>query len=256
MYGIAKLSIIPLRRENADSSEMVSQLLFGETYEVLEEKEKWIKIKMFFDGYEGWMDKYQHSFISKEEYDWVNASKNFVITENFQKVYHHDILFFVVKGSKVPLYDGAKFWLGNEEWQTGQGIYEIKEKRDYNFLKTEALKYLHAPYLWGGRVITGIDCSGFTQQVFYFSGYNLKRDSGEQVLQGREIEFNERKPGDLIFFQNKNNIIIHVGILMEEDNIIHASSKVRIDQLDNNGIWCLERKEHSHLFHSIRRVLD
>jgi len=259
MYGIAKLSIIPVRLENSDKSEMVTQLLFGETYSIIKEDDRWLKVKLDSDGYEGWIDKFQHSKLSREEFEKNTINNTFKTIEISQNVFFDTFNFPVLIGSSLPLYNRNAseffFYLENEKWKTNFQPLEIIDFKDFLFLKQICLKYLNAPYLWGGRSIFGIDCSGFTQQVFSLSGYELKRDSSEQVKQGDDINFLERLPGDLAFFNNKDGKIIHVGILLEKDQIIHASSKVKINNLDKTGIWCDERKKYSHFLHSIKRIL-
>ncbi len=259
MYGISKLSIIPVRLENSDKSEMVTQLLFGEIYSIIKEEERWLKVRLPGDGYEGWIDKFQHAKLSKEEFEKITIDKTFKTIEISQNVFFEKFNFPIVLGSSLPLYSRNAsenfFYLEKEKWKTDLQPLEINGCKDFSFLKEICLKYLNAPYLWGGRSIFGIDCSGFTQQVFSFSGYNLKRDSSDQIKQGYKIDFPKRLPGDLAFFNNKDGKIIHVGILLDNDKIIHASSKVKINNLDEIGIWCNERKEYSHLLHSIKRIL-
>jgi cell wall-associated NlpC family hydrolase len=130
------------------------------------------------------------------------------------------------------------------------------QKRDAEFLKLTAQKYLNAPYQWGGKGPFGIDCSGFTQMVFKINGHKLQRDADQQVKQGKSIAFKDIQPGDLAFFKNKESKISHVGILLAKDKIIHASGKVRIDHFNEEGILQGETKVYSHTSPSIRRILS
>ena len=117
------------------------------------------------------------------------------------------------------------------------------------------MRYLNAPYLWGGRSPFGIDCSGFTQLVFKFAGIKLQRDAYQQGGQGSIINFIEEvQPGDLAFFSNDEGAIIHVGIMLKDNRIIHSSGKVRIDKIDHFGIYNAETKKHSHLLKLIKRM--
>jgi hypothetical protein len=132
----------------------------------------------------------------------------------------------------------------------------VGQKREFEFLRNVAVKYINAPYQWGGKSPFGIDCSGFTQMVFKICGYKLLRDSSQQANQGKSVkEFGQAKPGDLAFFKNAEDKITHVGILLAEEKIIHASGRVRIDQLTAEGIVNSETKNLSHTFSHLRRIL-
>ena len=129
----------------------------------------------------------------------------------------------------------------------------IKPKSD---LITTAYQYLNAPYLWGGKTPFGIDCSGFTQMVYKLNGYHLLRDASQQAGQGDALSFiEESEPGDLAFFDNDEGKIIHVGIMMENNYIIHASGKVRIDRLDHLGIYNAEQNRHTHRLRVIKKII-
>ncbi|HNC29596.1 MAG TPA: C40 family peptidase, partial [Cyclobacteriaceae bacterium] len=116
--------------------------------------------------------------------------------------------------------------------------------------------YLNAPYLWGGKSPFGIDCSGFVQMVFKINGYKLQRDSAQQAKQGKNVSFQDMLPGDLMFFKNKENQIVHVGIFMGDEKIIHASGKVRIDHVNEEGILHMESRVYTHSFSLARRILS
>jgi hypothetical protein len=253
--GIGRLSIIPVRAEGSDKAEIVTQLLFGEHYSVLEVAEKWIKIQNYFDGYEGWIDRKQFHAISTEYFDQINNSTYKICTDLVASILYNKNLVPVTLGSIIPISTNEIFKIEEHLGFNGEAK-SLSERRDFEYVKLIALKYLNAPYLWGGKSPFGIDCSGLTQVVFRICGYKLLRDASQQVTQGREVEnFEGAIPGDLLFFRNADRKVTHVGILFENQTIIHASGKVRIDLIDENGIFNVEQKRYTHYLSDIRRVI-
>lgn len=253
MFGICNLAIIPLRIEPNDRSEIVSQVLFGEHFEVLEQMKQWSKIKLQYDNYEGWIDTKQFQVIAESDYNQL--SKDAIILNS-------DLIEYITTPSNllmpIPLGSSLSF-LNHNEVNTanydfeGTKISGIKSKS--NLINT-AFMYLNAPYLWGGKTPFGIDCSGFTQMVYKLNGYKLKRDASQQAIDGEALSFiEESEPGDLAFFDNEEGNIIHVGIIMEDNYIIHASGKVRIDRLDHLGIYNAEVNKHTHKLRVIKKYI-
>jgi cell wall-associated NlpC family hydrolase len=119
-----------------------------------------------------------------------------------------------------------------------------------------AMRFLNSPYLWGGRSPFGYDCSGFTQAVYKINGVRLPRDAWQQALMGRKIEkAKETVRGDLVFFAGDEDRVVHVGMAIPPDKIIHCSGMVRIDALDDKGIFNLQLNQYTHRLHSIKRVV-
>lgn len=245
MFGISLLPIIPLRAEPSSKSEMVSQLLFGEKFLVLHKQPNWIKIETIDDNYIGWINDTQFNFIDEEQ--WNNL-KTPLIVKNYpyHTIFINDVPMYLNTGSII--YPEHEFIIKDvnikfEYFPSNKTIDEI------------AIQYLNSPYLWGGKSPWGIDCSGFTQIVFKQLGINLKRDAYQQAEQGELLAFLfESKLGDLAFFDNEEGKIIHVGILLNNENIIHASGKVRIDKIDNYGIINTETKKYSHKLRFVKRI--
>jgi cell wall-associated NlpC family hydrolase len=253
MFGICNLAIIPLRIEPNDRSEIVSQVLFGEHFEVLEKQKQWTKIKLQYDDYEGWIDTKQFQPISKEDYKTLSAQEivlngdliDYVTADN-------NFMMPIPLGATLSFLDDSNINKSNYDFE-GAKVSGIKSKSE--LLKT-AFMYLNAPYLWGGKTPFGIDCSGFTQMVYKLNGYKLLRDASQQASQGIPLSFiEESEPGDLAFFDNDEGNIIHVGIIMENNYIIHASGKVRIDRIDHLGIYNAETNRHTHKLRVIKKII-
>lgn len=253
MYGICNLAIIPLRIEPSDRSEQVSQVLFGEHFEILEQQKQWFKIRLQFDNYEGWIDSKQCQIITENDFTEIS---------NSAQILNHDLVEYVTTGDNllIPIPIGASLSFlnydsinkNNIEFE-GLKVTGIKPKSE--LIKT-AYMYLNAPYLWGGKTPFGIDCSGFTQMVYKLNGYKLLRDASQQSTQGEALSFiEESEPGDLAFFDNEEGKIIHVGIIMNDNYIIHASGKVRIDRLDHLGIYNAETNRHTHKLRVIKKII-
>jgi hypothetical protein len=253
MFGICNLAIIPLRAEPNDRSEIVSQVLFGEYFEVVEELKQWRKIRLQFDNYEGWVDSKQFQTISELAYKTLSDEAI---------VLNGDLIDYISapNNTLLPIPLGASLSFLNHSEINVDGFEFDGTKatgvKDKNQLITTAFLYLNAPYLWGGKTPFGIDCSGFTQMVYKLNGYHLSRDASQQATQGEALSFiEESEPGDLAFFDNEEGNIIHVGIIMENNYIIHASGKVRVDRLDHLGIFNPETQKHTHKLRVIKKII-
>ncbi len=253
-YGICNLSVIPLRIEPNDESEMVSQVLFGEHFKVLEKSKQWRKIRLSYDKYGGWIDGKQYLEITQEQYQSLDKAP-ITITHQLVDFVSNETneLLPILLGSTLPSYTKGIFELVTNKYSfEGQTISRKGSKDD--IIKTTFF-YANAPYLWGGKTPFGIDCSGFTQMVYKINGIKLFRDASQQASQGEVLSFiEESEPGDLAFFDNKEGEIIHVGIIMANNHIIHASGHVRIDRLDQSGIFNEELKKHTHKLRVIKKI--
>jgi hypothetical protein len=255
-YGICHLSSIPVRKAADDRSEMVSQLLFGELVHVLRKKNKsWIKVQCEYDDYMGWIDPKQIIPIDQDAFDRFKSDFG-VALDLSSSLSNNKQSFPIWIGSSLPLFDGISFKMPTGKYMyNGHAIMTSDRKPTVDLLMKIAMKYINAPYLWGGRTPFGIDCSGFTQVVFKLLGTRIPRDAYEQAQHGQLIDFVElSREGDLAFFENKEGRIHHVGIMYGENKIIHASGQVRIDLLDHEGIYNEDIKRYTHRLNFIRRI--
>lgn len=253
-YGIALLSIISVRKEASHRSEQTSQLLFGETYEILQKQGSWLLIKCTYDGYDGWIDEKQHFELSERDYINISTNDDGLALELVNSAVSSLYSVPIVAGSSLPFFDGMNFKIAKEKFiYNGQAVQS--DAKNSAVFERIALRYTNAPYLWGGRSPFGIDCSGFTQMVFKFIGIPLLRDAYQQASQGSVINFIEESlPGDLAFFANEEGRIVHVGIILKDSRIIHASGKVRIDKIDHFGVYQPEQKKYTHNLKIIKRI--
>jgi len=247
-YGVCNLGIVPIRLEPTDTSEMVTQALYGDFFKVLEQRKKWSRIRFAYDKYEGWIDNKQYVEIEEDQYvqllnSDIALSKNLIqfVSDDADSIYP------IPLGSDLNCLDILK--------QKFEGNM-ITEKSEKSKIIDTSFLYLNTPYLWGGKSPFGIDCSGFTQMVYKLNGYQLLRDASQQATQGAALSFiEESEPGDLAFFDNADGNIIHVGIIMKDNYIIHAHGKVRIDRLDHSGIYNIDKKMHTHRLRVIKKII-
>jgi gamma-D-glutamyl-L-lysine dipeptidyl-peptidase len=259
MFAVCQLSVVPVRANPSDAEEMVTQLLFGELVEILEAgkaKKNWCKIRCDYDGYEGWMDIRQLRRVGEMDAEMYRQNHAFCLDLTAVLTNNNHFL-PITMGAILPMYDGINLQIGDKHYAfNGQGVQNKAVTATPELVIKFARRYLYAPYLWGGKSPFGIDCSGFTQVVFRMTGVRLRRDASQQAEQGRLVDFvDQTQMGDLAFFENDKGKIIHVGIVMEGNQIIHAAGQVRIDRLDHQGIYNEERRLYSHKLRIIKRFL-
>jgi cell wall-associated NlpC family hydrolase len=245
-FGICNISITPLREEKSQKSEMISQLLYGETFEILELSDNWSYIKMNFDNYKGWIKNNQYVEIDQKELKGKVESRYCLDLVEFVESFDKKLK-TIVMGSNV-----SNAGILNDKFD---GNFSNDKKKKEEAVEI-ALSLINTPYLWGGRSPFGIDCSGFTQLAYKMIGVNLPRDAKDQAKIGSTLSFiDESQSGDLAFFNDEEDRITHVGIILKDNNIIHASGKVRIDRLDQTGIYNNGLRTHTHKLRFIKKIL-
>jgi len=257
MFAICPLSVVPVRKEPSDRSEIVTQLLFGDLVEIQDRQDNWRNIKVLDDDYPGWVDKKQLRAMEESEVRTILSAPRTVTLDIVQLVvWDQHQMIPVVLGSVLPGYHDKQFNISGTAFQYEGSVTQLS-KPDPTHMLEHAYMYLHAPYLWGGKSPFGIDCSGFTQMVYKLSGIRIRRDAWQQSEQGTPVpNIQEARAGDLAFFSNDEGKVIHTGILLPGGRIMHASGRVRIDELDATGILNSDTGQLSHRLHSIRRYVN
>ncbi|NCI46518.1 C40 family peptidase [Sediminibacterium soli] len=244
--------ISPMRKEASHRTEMVSQMLFGEAAELLETTRDFLRIRALFDGYEGWCQRTQFAEVPETEKTWHKQ----LTAEWINTILFNDQTMQVPLGCSIDMLENGRGSIGAFHCSyAGKRHDPSGTPFDKRALVAFSRQYLNTPYLWGGRSVFGIDCSGFVQQVFLFFNKQLPRDSYQQAETGELVGFlQEANEGDLAFFDNEEGRITHVGILLGPDRIIHSSGRVRIDPIDNMGIVSSDTGERTHTLRIIRRI--
>lgn len=255
--AICPLSVVPVRHSPSQRSEMISQLLFGETVEVMEEKGKqWCKVRASCDNFIGWVETNQLKAITPSEFERFNSHFSYSL-ELVQPVMGSDHFIPITMGARLPEFDGIRFRLGEVFYTfSGQAVAPGDFQPSADFIIKLAKRYLNTPFLWGGRSPFGMDSPALVQMVFQMAGYKVPREAAEQIEIGDNIDFIENaQPGDLAFFENSQGRISHVGILMPEGKVIHCFGGVRIDKIDHYGIYDETRQIYSKRLRLIKRIL-
>ncbi len=251
-FAVCVVPVSPVRKEPAHRSEMVSQLLFGEFTEIISDEKDFVLVICLYDGYKGWCQKSQLEELDENEL----LEPAYFAGEFNNHIKINETAAYIPFGSPLYVIGDKNVSLGQCRIDYRNAENKVCDVRAFNpdHLKEISYEFLNTAYLWGGKSVYGIDCSGFAQQVFKFFGIKLLRDAYLQAAQGEEVmNLNVANAGDLAFFENDEGRITHVGILLNDKEIIHASGKVRIDKIDEEGIITAEGKR-THKLHSIKRM--
>ncbi len=258
IFSFCNVSVMPVRSEPNHRAEQTTQLLYGEKAQILEvNNREWARIRCEWDGYEGWCKHSQLTEITRRDY--IKTTKYLSATHNGKIIFDRDEM-SIPLGSELVGMRGGMLKAANTEGQfKGKKINVTETVLMAEYVKENALQYMHAPYLWGGRSLAGIDCSGLVQMAFKFCNYALPRDASQQAHKGVLVEFLQNAQcGDVAFFDDKEGRIVHVGILLDNQNIIHAtdsSGRVVIDRIDLGGIVSVSLRKRTHNLRVVKRII-
>ncbi len=256
-FGICRVSVSYLRATASDKAEVVSQLSFGEHLEIIEKEGYWWRVRNGYDGYEGWLDFRQLVSISERQFVELQHCKllsplsfDNVLTAEDGTFYH------LSPGSNIPFFKDNYCFIGEQKFKLSFTPHDSGSIDFMSAIESTAKFFLNIPYLWGGRHLFGIDCSGFVQTVFKMLGVKINRDASQQAEQGEVVDFlASAQLGDLAFFDNEEGKITHVGLMLSNNQIIHSSAKVRIDPIDGQGIYNAELGRYTHKLRIIKRFV-
>ena len=276
MVAISLHSIVPVRTEPCEGAEQTTQMLFGEQCSIIEQKPRWNRVKLNTDGQEGWVDSKMITPMSDEEYRSYQEDLSSAAYVAFPMAYavseNNGQTIPLTAGTRLTNYKDGEFELLGVKFRIDPSMVITKplELNEDNLMQTVRF-FLNIPYLWGGKNALGMDCSGFTQTILSLFGKHMLRNASEQATQGVEIDsLTQAQPGDLAFFDHHDGKITHVGMVLSSLNpqpstlnctIVHCSGHVKVERLDETGIFSIERtdKDHpngqyTHYLASIRRM--
>ena len=232
--------------------------MFGEYLEILSKKDKnWFRVRCTWDDVIGWMDPKQLYILKEKDASALKPCTTYTM-EHLYGISSESETIPIPIGSSLPGFDGINISLPFGRYTYNGGIVDTKKITDSAALLINIAKRLiHSPFMKGGRSVLGIDNSGYVQLVYKMTGIDLPRTCAEQAKLGEDIGFMlEAKQGDLAFFEDTSSQIIHVGLVMNSDQIIHVHGRVRIDRLDQQGIYDKKKRRYIYKLRTIRSIIS
>jgi gamma-D-glutamyl-L-lysine dipeptidyl-peptidase len=260
-FGICRQAYIPMRAEPSEKSEQISQVLFGELFTLLESDNtsNFSFINLEFDGYTGWINTKTITYLDKNDFEKYKNKKQFTSKQAYTFLENKSYgLSGLLIGAGSTFYEGEdQIGILKQEFKVPEHFFDTIIPDLRSEIQHSAKQMISIPYLWGGRSSFGFDCSGFVQNLYKQIGIAIPRDTKDQIAKGDTINFfHEARTGDLAFFDNDESVIIHVGLILEGNRIIHASGSVKIDKLDHQGIYSEEHGKYSHKLRLIKKIIE
>jgi len=250
------LAAVAVREAPSAKSQMVNQLLFGELITINDTKGDWLLIETVDDRYAGWVCRNEIKKLSDSEFTGLNDSERFYLHTLSAQVRAKDAIIPVFRGSQFHGWEEGTFTVAGESFYYKKAVHKIPAEVGSREVLSVAANYLSVPYLWGGRSPMGIDGAGLVQMAYKMNGIMLPRDAAQQINKGEQVMFVEAaEPADLAFFENKEGVINHVGIILGNNKILHPWGKVRIDTIDHQGIFNKEAGRYTHHLRVVKRML-
>lgn len=256
-YAVAHATITPVREEPSEAAEQATQLLFGEVCEIIDRLPSWTKIRSTVDGQVGWVSRWMLTSIPSPIAN--RPSPIAVVVTPMATVTPADggAPLSLTLGTRLPHYADGTFEVLGKQYLIDTTCVNITTGAT-DLQRSELVKIakslLNTSYLWGGKNMMGLDCSGFTQVVYAAMGINILRNAREQITQGEVVpSLSDVLPGDLAFFNHADRNpeatnITHVGLLLSPTEIIHcAGGCVHIDRITSDGIYTSSGHKTHHL---------
>ena len=206
------LSLINIYKKKSIKSEIVTQLLYGDTFKKLKKVGTWLKIKNDSDNYIGYIKYKKFPFNHKITHKICSVSAN-LYTKPSNKYKIKNQLSY---GSKIKILEKkGNFYKTENFWINKKDLHEVKYKNKDVFLNIK--KFKNVKYKWGGKHYSGVDCSGLIQLFFNYNNKFCPRDAKDQIKYfKKKILLKNIKKNDLIFWKG------HVALVITKDELIHA----------------------------------
>ena len=195
------------------TSEVTSQILYGEKFQILFRKKSWIKIKTHYDNYTGYIKKNKFFEKFKPNKKIYKLKSRIFKRQNGKYIPTKNYLYL---GSGISIISENKNYIEYEKnkWIKKQDTQNINHC-EKNFIKILKL-FLNTKYLWGGKTAKGIDCSALIQIFFYYNRVFFPRDTKDQIKYSKKKGNKKLDKGDIIFWKG------HVGLCINKSKFIHA----------------------------------
>ncbi|KEO74921.1 C40 family peptidase [Anditalea andensis] len=255
-YGVCRLSVINLYAEPRLGTGLITQLLFGETYVVLDRSScrKWLKVVGTDDTGEGWMAALQHQDVSHKEFMLFNDQDYQITLAPISTIYFKGQILHLLPGSNLHVSQNELFDMGESIRFTGESRPQsLKASRQQ--ISQIALSFLNVPAQFGGRSFFGIGAGAFVHLVFKIGGYSFPRFLSQIILKGKLMNPEGALPGDILIFANDRKVHDHVGIYLGEGEMIHVNGKVTRNKVNLNGASVDKNISPYWHVHEIRNIM-